>query len=50
MGKFQNDAQCNKATVMVWLQPATKAPWGRPSTRQGAEENGKKQPETGRSG
>jgi len=31
--------------VLVWLQPATKAPRSRPSTRRGAEENGKKQAE-----
>ena len=36
--------------VMVWLRPATKAPRGRPSPRCGAEENGKKQAETGGSG
>jgi len=36
--------------VMVWLQPATKAPRGRPSPCCGAEENGKKQAETGGSG
>jgi len=33
-----------------WLQPATKAPRGRPSPRWGAEENGNKQAETGGSG
>ena len=38
------------AVVMVWLRPATKAPRGRPSPRRGAEENGKKQAETGGSG
>jgi len=32
-------------SVMVWLQPATKASRGRPSPRRGAEENGKKQAE-----
>jgi len=37
-------------TVLVWLRPATKAPRGRPSPRRGAEENGKKQAETGGSG
>jgi len=37
-------------TVLVWLQPATKTPRGHPSPRQGAEENGKKQAETGGSG
>ena len=37
-------------TVLVWLQPATKAPRGRPSPCQGVEENGKKQAETGGSG
>jgi len=31
--------------VMVWLQPATKAPRGRPSPCRGAEENGKKEAE-----
>jgi len=31
--------------VLVWLQPATKAPRGHPSPRRGAEENGKKQAE-----
>jgi len=36
--------------VVVWLPPATKAPRGRPSPRRGAEENGKKQAETGGSG
>ena len=36
--------------VLVWLQPATKAPRGRHSPRLGAEENGKKQAETGGSG
>ena len=35
---------------MVWVQPATKAPRGRPSPRRSAEENGKKQAETGGSG
>jgi len=37
---------------MFWfrLPPATKAPHGLHSPRQGAEENGKKQPETGGSG
>jgi len=37
---------------MFWfrLQPVTKAPRGRPSPRRGAEENGKKQAETGGSG
>jgi len=39
-----------KKCVMAWLRPATKAPRGRPSPRQGAEENGKKQAETGGSG
>jgi len=39
-----------KFDVMVWLQQATKAPRGRPSPRRGAEENGKKQAETGGSG
>jgi len=34
--------------VMVWLQPATKAPCGRPSPHQGAEENGKRQKLVGR--
>jgi len=33
-----------------WLQPATKAPRGRPSPSWGAEENAKKQAETGGSG
>jgi len=33
--------------VMVWLRPATKVPRGRPSPRRGAEENGKKEAETG---
>jgi len=37
-------------SVMVWLRPATKAPRGRPSPHQGAEENEKKQAETGGSG
>jgi len=32
------------------LQPATKAPRGRPSPRRGAEGNGKKEAETGGSG
>jgi len=32
------------------LQPATKAPHGHPSPHRGAEENGKKQAETGGSG
>jgi len=32
---------------MVWLRPATKGPRGHPSPRWGAEENGKKQAETG---
>jgi len=32
------------------LQPATKAPRSHPSPRRGAEENGKKQAETGGSG
>jgi len=36
--------------VLVWPQPATKAPRGRPSPRRGAEENGKEQAETGGSG
>jgi len=36
--------------VPVWLQPATKAPRGRPSPRGAAEENGKKRAETGGSG
>ena len=36
--------------VIVWLQPATKVPCGRPSPRWGAEENGKKEAETGGSG
>jgi len=36
--------------VMVWLWLATKEPRGRPSPRQGVEENGKKQAETGGSG
>jgi len=36
--------------VMVWLRPALKAPRGCPSPHQGAEENGKKQAETGGSG
>jgi len=36
--------------VMVWLRPATKATRDRPSPRWGAEENGKKQAETGGSG
>jgi len=36
--------------VMVWLRLATKAPRGRPSPRRDAEENGKKQAETGGSG
>jgi len=35
---------------MVWLQPATNAPHSRPSPRRGAEENGKKEAETGGSG
>jgi len=35
---------------MVWLRPATKAPRGRPSPGWDAEENGKKQAETGESG
>jgi len=34
-------------SVKVWLRPATKASRGRPSPRQGVEENGKKQAETG---
>jgi len=33
--------------VLVWLWEATKAPRGRPSSRRVAEENGKKQAETG---
>jgi len=33
--------------VMVWLWPATKVPRGRPSLHQGAEENRRKQAETG---
>jgi len=33
--------------VLVWLQPATKAPYGLPSPHRGVEENGKKQEETG---
>ena len=33
-----------------WLPPATKAPRGRPSPRRRAEENGKKEAETGGSG
>jgi len=37
-------------SVPLWLQPATKAPRGRPSPCQGAEENGKKQAESGGSG
>jgi len=37
-----------EVTVMVWLWPAKKAPRGCPSSRWGAEENGKKQAETGR--
>ena len=37
-------------TVLVWVRPATKAPRSRPSPRWGAEENGKKQAETGGSG
>jgi len=36
--------------VLVRLQPATKAPRGHPSPRWGAEENGKKEAETGGSG
>jgi len=32
---------------MVWLRPATQAPRGLPSPRRGAEENGKKEAETG---
>jgi len=38
--------------LVFWfrLQPVTKAPRGRPSPHQGAEENGKKQAETGGSG
>jgi len=39
-----------KVFVLVRLQPATKAPRGRPSPRRGAEENGKKEAETGGSG
>jgi len=37
-------------TALVQLQPAKKAPRGRSSPRRGAEENGKKQAETGGSG
>jgi len=39
-------------SLLFWfrMQPATKAPCGCPSPRQGAEENGKKQAETGGSG
>jgi len=44
---FFNLAQID---VMVWLRTATKAPHGRPSPCQDAEENGKKQAETGGSG
>ena len=40
----------DKEDVLVWLQPATKAPHGHPSPRRGVEENGKKQAETGGSG
>jgi len=36
--------------VMVWLRPATKAPRSRPSPHRRAEENRKKQAETGGSG
>jgi len=36
--------------VLVQLPPATKAPRGRPSPRRRAEENGKKEAETGGSG
>jgi len=37
-------------SVIVWLRPATKVPRGRHSPCWGAEENGKKQAETGGSG
>ena len=41
-----------KAVCLFWfrLPPATKAPRGRPSPRRRAEENGKKEAETGGSG
>ena len=59
---FGNFAVCQKSfsglnIVIVQVQvscfrlpPATKAPRGRPSPRRGAEENGKKEAETGGSG
>jgi len=42
----------HEGLALFWfrLPPATKAPRGRPSPRRGAEENGKKQAETGGSG
>jgi len=39
-----------KLMFWFWLQPATKAPRGRPSPHRGSDENGKKQAETGGSG
>jgi len=36
-----------KFNVLVWLRLATKVPRGCPSPRWGAEENGKRQAETG---
>jgi len=36
--------------VLIWLRLATKAPRGHPSPCRGAEENGKKEAETGGSG
>ena len=45
-----NQWQTENTIVMVWLQPATKAPRGCPSPHRDAEENGKKEAETDESG
>ena len=46
----QRSSFCGFHSVMVWLWPAKKALHGRPSPCRGAEENGKKEAETGGSG
>ena len=43
-------AEPNAVVFRFRLPPATKAPRGRPSPRRRAEENGKKEAETGGSG
>jgi len=41
---------CGNKSVIIWLQPVTKAPCGHLCPRWGVEENRKKQAETGGSG